>query len=330
LGPEADAIIAHHHLGLALLAHERGDAAEQSYHLQTAAHLGQRTTLVDWRYRWSLAQARLKESAEEWEAALALLNEASRVYVKNAIPLVQPVAAHQARVHLKQGRLDKAQAWARERGLSTESEPRYLDEYELLTLARLRLAEDALAGVSGMLERLLALAETQKRNGSVIEILITQALVEQAQHNRPEALAALEHALALAEPEGYLRTFVVEGEPLRRLLLDFRAAIERQERPSRHPLSAYVRRVLTAFPPATDRVCASKSGPPESEMVEPLSERELEVLRLVAQGLTNREISERLCVTLSTVKGHNQRLFGKLQAQNRTEAVTRARELGLL
>lgn len=330
LGPDAEAVIAHHHLGLALLAHERGDATATAHHLQTAAELGRRTTLVDWRYRWSMAQARLKESAEEWEAALELLNEASRVYVKNAIPLVQPVAAHQARVHLKQGRLDLAQAWVRERGLSTESEARYLDEYELLTLARVRLAEGAFDGVNMILKRLQALAEKQRRSGSLIEIRLTQALTEQAQHNRSGALAALEQALALAEPEGYRRIFVDEGRPLRRLLLDFRAALEEQERSSPHPLAGYVNKLLAAFLLATEGTPQSQRPPQAATMPEPLSERELEVLRLIAQGLTNREIGERLYVTLSTVKGHNQRLFGKLQAQNRTEAVARARELGLL
>ncbi|MCC6189152.1 MAG: AAA family ATPase [Anaerolineales bacterium] len=329
LGHEAEAVIAHHHLGLALLAHERGEAATQTHHLQTAADLGQHTTLVDWRYRWNLAQARLKESAGEWEAALELLNEASRVHVKNAIPLAYPVAAHQARVHLKQGRLDKAQAWARECGLSTEAEARYLDEYELLTLARVRLAEGALAGVSKMLERLLALAETQKRSGSLIEIRLTQALVEQAQQNRPGAVAALAHALALAEPEGYLRTFVDEGEAIRSLLLEFSATIEKRANINQQRLISYVNQLLAAFPhPAT--LPHSTVAQRTAALVEPMSGRELEVLQLIAQGLTNREISERLCVTISTVKGHNQRLFGKLQAQNRTEAVTRARELGLL
>ena len=330
LGPEAETVTAHHHLGLALLAHERGDAAAQTYHLQIAANLGQHTTLVDWHYRWNLAQARLKQAAEEWEAALELLNEASRVYVKNAIPLIHPVAAQQARVQLKQGRLDRAQAWARARGLTTEAEARYLDEYELLTLARVRLAEGALAGVSQLLERLLTLAETQKRNGSVIAIRLTQALIEQAQHNRPGALAVLESALTLAEPGGYLRTFVDDGQAMWRLLLDFRAAIETRGRPEPHPLLGYVNRLLAAFAPSLEALPQSKVARPAAAMVEPVSERELEVLQLIAQGLTNREISERLCVTISTVKGHNQRLFGKLQAQNRTEAVARARELGLL
>ena len=100
-------------------------------YLQTAADLGQRTTLVDWTHRWNLAQARLKESAGEWDAALDLLEEARRGYVKTAVPNLQPVEARKARVHLKQGRLDKAQAWVRERGLSVADEVSYLDEYEL-------------------------------------------------------------------------------------------------------------------------------------------------------------------------------------------------------
>jgi LuxR family maltose regulon positive regulatory protein len=323
-------VTAHHHLRLALLAHERGDETATAQHLQAAADLGHRTTLVDWPHHWKLAQAQLKESAGEWDAALELLDEARRIYVKTVVPILQPVEAHQARVYLRQGRLDKAQTWARERSILTEDEVRYLDEYDHLTLARVRLAEGAFAGVSGLLERLLALAETQRRTGSVIEILLTQALVHQAQSNRPQALAALEHALALAEPEGYLRIFVDEGEPMRLLMLDFRSTIEKPGRSGIHPLYSYVNRLLTAFPDATELVHTPKSATQVSEMVEPLSERELEVLRLIAQGLSNPEIGERLCLAISTVKGHNQRIFGKLQAQNRTEAVARARELGLL
>ena len=191
-GQEAGPVTAHHHLGLALLAHERGDEAATTKHLQTAFDLGQHTTLVDWPHRWNMAQARRRESAGEWEAALDLLEEAQRVYVKNPIPLLQPVEARKARVHLKRGRLDRAQAWLQERSISTGDEVRYLDEYEHLTLARVRLAEGSFAGVDDLLERLLALAETQKRTGSVIEILLTQALVHQAQDNHPQALAALE------------------------------------------------------------------------------------------------------------------------------------------
>jgi LuxR family maltose regulon positive regulatory protein len=330
LGRETESLTAHHHLGLALLYHEHGDEATATQRLQTAADLGQRTTLVDWQHRWNLAQARLKESAGEWDAALELLDKARRVYVNTAVPMLQPIEAHEARIYLKQGRLDKAQAWARERSISTEDEVRYLDEYDHLTLARVRLAEGSFAGVSDLLERLLALAETQKRRGSAIEILLTQALVHQAQGNRPQALAALEHALAPAEPECYLRIFVDEGKPMRLLILDFRSTIEKQGHPGIHPLFDYANKLLAAFPESMGAILQSKIVNQQSKIIEPLTDRELEILRLIAKGHSNAEIGQRLYLALSTVKGHNLRIFDKLQVQNRTEAVARARELGLI
>jgi LuxR family maltose regulon positive regulatory protein len=335
LGREAESVTAHHHLGLALLAHERGDAKTTAEHLQNAAELGKSTTLVDWSHRWNLARARLKESAGEWDTALSLLDEAKRGYVKNAIPMLQPVEAHKARVHLKQGRLDKAQTWVRERSLSVTDKANYLGEYEYLTLARVRMGEGSFNGVNEMLERLLALAESQKRIGSMIEIMLTQALVHQAQGNHPQALAALERALALAEPEGYLRTFVDEGEAMQLLISDFRLTIATRA----HPLLEYVDRILDFFQQPVEDGLQSKIANPKhlhlaqvqvSKIVEPLTARELEILRLIAEGHSNTEISQRLFLALSTVKGHNLRIFNKLQVQNRTEAVARARELGLL
>ena len=319
-GPEAEHITAHHHLGLSMLYHERGDDARAVDHLQQAAERGKQTTLVDWPHRWHVAQAQLKEAAGNLEAALALLDEAKRVYVKNPVPDLRPIAALKARIYLKQGRPDKARAWAAERRLSLADEASYLGEFELLTLARLEITNPA---ANALLERLLGAAEAQKRRGSALDILLTQALAYEAQGNHPQALAALARALSLAEPEGYSRIFVDEGEKMRLLMADFRFSIEKQ---AGHPLAEYVVKLLSAFAPPR-AVSQSASSNQKSEI---LSERELEILRLVAQGLSNTEISQRLYLALSTVKGHNLRIFGKLQAQNRTEAVARARELGLI
>ncbi|NPV76643.1 MAG: helix-turn-helix transcriptional regulator [Anaerolineae bacterium] len=326
-GNEVKAITAHHHLGLALLAHERGDDATAAQRLQSAAELGQRTTLIDWPYRWNLARARLKESARDWDAALDLLDEAGRVYVKNPIPMLRSVEALKARIYLKQGRLDQAASWVRERGLSVTDEVDYLGEYEYLTLARVWLGEGVFTGVNELLTHLLALAEAQKRKGCVIEILLTQALLHQAQGNHPQALAALERALALAQPEGYLRIFVDEGEAVHRLLLNFKSANEKQ---TAHPLNGYVDKILAAFSPRVVVIPKSPIVNQGSEFIEPLTERELEILHLIAEGRSNAEIGQRLYLALSTIKGYNLRIFNKLQAQNRTEAVARARELGLL
>ncbi len=327
LGPEAETVTAHHHLGLGLLAHEQGDDAAMTQHLQIAADLGQRTPLTNWSHRWSMARAWLQEAAEAWDAALERLNEAGRVYVKNPVPITQPIEAHKARIYLKQGRLDRAQIWAQERGISVKDEVRYLSEYEHLTLARVRLAEGSFDGVNDLLERLLALAEAQHRTGSVIEILLTQALVDQAQGDRLNAHAALERALQLAEPEGYLRTFVEKSEAMRQLLLDFSSANEKQPV---HPLHSYVDKILAAFSPPAKVVSKSATSNQSPEIIEPLTDRELEILHLIAQGLSNHEIGQRLFLALNTVKGHNRHIFGKLQVQRRTEAIARAREIGLL
>ncbi len=332
-GQEAEVVTAHHHLGLAMLAHERGDDDVVAQRLQTVADLGQHTTLIDWPYRWGLAQARLKKSAGEWEAALKSLDEAQRGYIKNPIPILQPVDAHKARVALKQGRLDMAQAWVRERALSVMDEASYMGEYEYLTLARVRLAERSFEGVGPLLERLLALAETQERTGSVIEILLTQALFYQLQGNQPQALAALKHALTLAEPEGYLRIFVDEGEAMQLLISDF------QHLRRAKPLLGYIDRILAYFPqPVNDelqylhraQVQVSKIQNPKSRnFVEPLSERELEVLKLLRSELSGPEMAERLIVSLNTLRTHTKNIFNKLGVNNRRAAVRRAEELDL-
>jgi LuxR family maltose regulon positive regulatory protein len=332
LGREAENVTAHHHLGLAMLAHERGDDAAVTQRLQIVAELGQRSTLIDWAHRWGIAQARLAESAGEWEAALQFLDEAQRGYVKNPIPILYPIEAHKARMYLKQGRLDKAQAWEQKRGLSVADEVNYLCEYEHLTLARIRLAERSFEGVDALLERLLSLAESQKRTGSVIEILLTQALVHHAQGNQMQARATLERALKLAEPEGYIRIFVDEGEAMRLLISDFRLTIAPQAR----ALLGYLDRILSYFaqhPNQKSQTLAPHASAGvqnrKSEIVDPLSERELEVLKLLRSELSGPEIAERLVVSLNTLRTHTKNIFNKLGVNNRRSAVRRAEELDL-
>jgi LuxR family maltose regulon positive regulatory protein len=271
-----------------------------------------------------VAQAQLKEAAGDLETALALLDEAKRVYIQTVVPDLRPIGALKARTYLKQGLPDKARTWAVERGLSLADDVSYLHEFEYLTLARLEIANPQ---VNVLLARLMQAAEAQERRGSALDILLVQALAHEAQRNRPQALAALERALSLAEPEDYIRLFVDEGEPMRMLLLGFRSANEEQ---TVHPLLGYVDRMLAAFSQPAEAPSQSPFKDRTSEIIEPLTDREHEILRLIAEGQSNTEISQQLYLALSTVKGHNLRIFGKLQAHNRTEAVTRARALGLL
>jgi LuxR family maltose regulon positive regulatory protein len=333
---EAQRIIAHHHLGLAMLYHEMVDDEAFAQYLQKSLASGDQSTMMDWPYRRCLAQARLKEFDGDLDAALGLLDEAKRFYVRSLIPYTRPMDALKARIYLKQGRLATAEDWAREKGLSIEDELSYLHEFEHITLTRVLLAEYQsdraerfILEALSLLGRLLKAAEDQKRMGSMLEILVVQTLAYRAQGDTPRAFASLERVLTLTEPEGYVRTFVYEGEPMRSLIMDFRLWIGKQSRAQDPKMIGYVDRLIAAFaPPAA--MPQSKISNPKSTMIEPLSQRELEVLQLIAQGFSNREISKRLFLALDTVKGHNRIIFSKLRVQSRTEAVARARELGLL
>ena len=166
--------------------------------------------------------------------------------------------------------------------------------------------------------------------GSVLELLITQALAYQAQANLPLALTSLERALRLAEPEGDLRLFVDEGEPVRLLLLDLRSRLGKQSSGQGHqeyPLLIYVEKLLSAFQPLV--VKPSPTHPNQTNMVEPLSERELEVLRLLRTELSGPEIADQLVISPNTFRTHTSHIFAKLGVNNRRAAVRRAEELDL-
>jgi LuxR family maltose regulon positive regulatory protein len=323
--------------GLAELYIERGDLEAAAQHLLTSQKLGEQTTLTDWPYRLCVSQARLKEAQGNLDGALALLDEAERVHIRNPLPDVRPVAALKARVWLKQGRLAEALGWAREQGLSVDDDLCYTREFEHITLARVLIAagkSDHLDEATRLLGRLLQAAETGGRLGSVIQILLLQALAFQAQDNVSQALASMERALTLAEPEGYVRIFVDEGEAMRLL-------IENQSRNRDHPLSGYADKLLAAL---TQPVAAPKSATPaphqaqrgasvthqNSGIIEPLSERELEVLKLLRSELSGPEIARQLIVSLHTLRTHTNNIFKKLGVNNRRAAVRRAEELDLL
>ncbi|MEL7069605.1 MAG: LuxR C-terminal-related transcriptional regulator [Cyanobacteria bacterium J06581_3] len=324
------------HLRLSQLYHEQGkeDAAKQ--HLQKCEALGKRAALPEWPYGLYLVQAQLKVEQGELDDALKLLEEAEQLYRRSTIPDVCPVAALKARVWLRQGRLAEALGWLREQDLSIDAERSYLQEFEYITLARVLIAQyrhdqtdETFQKAMTLLTQLYSAAEVGGRSGSMIEILILQAIIYEAQGNISSALPFLERALTRAETEGYLRIFVNEGQPMARLLYE---ALACESRPREiTPNYVYVQRVLAAF--SLDELEPKKSLKTPSQAVgllEPLSKREIEVLHLIAEGQTNQEIATTLFLSVNTVKVHTRNIYGKLDAHHRADAVAKARTLGLL
>ena len=214
------------YVGMSEVYRERDDLAAATRQLLRSQELGEAIGLPQNRYRWRVAMARIRQAEGDLDGALELLDEAERLYMGDMFPNVRPVPALKARVWIAQGRLGEALGWAREQGLSADDDLSYLREFEHITLARVLLARSRRASGPGtplheaarLLERLLLAAEEGGRTGRVIEILVLRALAHQTLGDIPAALACLERALTLAEPEGYVRVFVDEGPPMASLL----------------------------------------------------------------------------------------------------------------
>jgi LuxR family maltose regulon positive regulatory protein len=264
-----------------------------------------------------MALARVFQAQGEGTRAWAMLDRAEHVARQYAQHLLRPVAAARARLHLASGDLAVAGHWASESALDAGDEPDHTREFEMLTLARVLVAQGHSGEALDLLQRLGQAAEEGQRLGSLVETRLLQALVLHAQGLGVEALTALDTALSLAEPQGYVRLFVDAGAPLARLLQQ--AALQG------NAAAARLRVALSTSP----SVHAEHELPPPP-LVEPLSERELEVLRLIADGLSNRDIAAELIVAVTTVKKHASNIYGKLGVRSRTEAVARARDLGWL
>ena len=305
-------------LGLSGLAYEWNHLTAAGRYAQQAIELGSRWGNPDTLAKAHLMQARWQQTQGDTVGALESLRQAEELARG---PGVAPwsgmrIDAFRVQLWLEQANLEAAARWARQHALDLDDEISYPHQVAYLILARILVAQNRLDAALSLLERLLAQFETLGQMGRALELLLLRALALQAQGDKPGALAVLARALALGEPEGYLRIFLDEGAPMIELL---------RHAGSRGIAPKYVANLLSEFNQGAGATPAS-----QQPLIKPLTDRELQVLRLLAEGLSNQAIADRLVVALGTVKSHTASLYRKLDVTSRTQAVARATDLGLL
>lgn len=314
------------HVGLADVLIERNELDAAAQHLQTSDALGDSAGLPQHAYRWRVTMAALCCARGDLDMALGLMEEAVPLYDTDFSPPVRPVGAVRARMKLAAGDLDGARRWATDRGLGIDDELSYVDEYEHLTLARLLVATHAaghdhgsIDDVRALLDRLLVAARAGGRTGSVIEILVLQAIAHHESNDSTAAASAMHDALVRAEPAGHIQPFLGLHADLGATAI-LRSAM-------REHATQFGRKVLAARS-AEDRTqwTASSARP---LLVDELSARELDVLRLLRTDLSGPDIARELIVSVNTVRTHTKNIYMKLGVNSRREAVTRATELGM-
>jgi LuxR family maltose regulon positive regulatory protein len=261
---------------------------------------------------------------EDFASAMETILELEKIAEQTYLPpwIVSRIAAWKARLWLVQGNLDAVEHWVQVRQLNTDDELLFAREVEHISFARFLIRRGELEDAIKLLARLIESAKAGGRVTRTIEMEVILSLALHALGETDQAIVALSDGLALAETRGHIRLFVNEGPAMARLLhVAHNRGIAREQ----------VQRLLTAFPVAAPaQASLARSQVDQSDLIEPLSERELEVLELIARGLTNREIASRLYLSLHTVKAHTRNIYSKLDVHNRTQAVARARVSGIL
>jgi LuxR family maltose regulon positive regulatory protein len=306
------------HFYLARIYYDANELDRAHQHLVKAVQLGEQLGPAEG-LGSVIALAQLQQAMGEPEAALATIGEIRQAVAQLHVPQADAlVAGAQAEIQLRQGNLVAVEAWAAAAGLSPTDSPDHLREPAYMTYARLLLEQNRAAEAHTLLANCERFARNGGRHRSLIEVRILQALLQQRLGRQPHALDCLAEAVRLAAPGTYCRLFLDQGQPVLDLL------------PGVRPVEpAFVDSLLTASEPPPSSPRPHTRADANRALIEPLSERELEVLGLVVDGLTNREISEKLFISVGTVKTHTHHIYGKLGVSSRPRAIARARELDL-
>ena len=305
------------YLGLARIYFEWNDLDTAEKYGELSFQLGLlNDQIIDRLILSHLFMSQIKLTRGDLVGAATFLAQAEQITRQwNFAARLPTIAAHQVLIHLYQGNIGAAAQIAQQNDLP-------------LLQARTLIARGDPSAALALLAPYRLKMEEKGWENELVRVMALQALALHAQGEKDPAYQVLTEALTLAKPGGFIRLFIENGEPMRSLIVDFKSWIEKQSSGGAHPLTNYVHKILAAFAPS-GAVPGSTTTHPQSELIEPLSQRELEVLKLICQGLSNNEICKQLYLALDTVKGHNRRIFEKLQIHRRTEAIARARELNL-
>jgi LuxR family transcriptional regulator, maltose regulon positive regulatory protein len=321
-------------VGLAEVAYERDELDVALDHASRGVALCRQLAYTPPLAAGLVTLAWVRQAQGDHAGALKVIDQAERAMPDpDMVDLLNPLPVQRARLLLTLGQVDTATRWVQQQGLGPGDQPDYPHERGYLLLARLLLADHAPDRAVELLGRLHALAAAQGRVGSAIQVLALRALALEALGDQDGALAALGEALRLAAPEGYLRVFADEGAPMAALLGKLLTRPATAQAVAATPRSRdHLDRLVQAFQRQGLAVLARPrpGGVVVPGLVEPLSPRELQVLWLLADGRSNQAIAAELVISLDTVKRHVSHVLDKLGAANRTQAVSRARELGLL
>jgi ATP/maltotriose-dependent transcriptional regulator MalT len=319
------------HVGLAQVLYERNELDAALDHATRGVTLCRQLAFTPPLATGLATLAWIRQAQGDAAGALEAMSEAGQAGLsRQVVALLNPVPSRRERLLLAQGDVRAAGQWTTVAGLSAEDEADYPREPAYLVLARVLLAQHDPGPALALLERLLGAAASQGRTGSIIEIGALRTLALAACGDHASAVGTLTEALTLACPQGYVRVFADEGAPMRALLAQLPVARPGQQHPAGGIGPGYLATLLRACGPsgATPPQRRAAAAPPG--LAEPLTDRELEVLRLLAAGKSNQRIAHDLVVALDTVKRHVTHILGKLGAANRTEAVARARDVGLI